>query len=83
MPTTKPTNGRGSRREAQLRETIATNIRHHRQKRGISQMQLAELVNMNHRTISNVERGQDSPSTTLLLDLHRAFKLPVPALMRE
>lgn len=43
-------------------------IKKHRQKQGMSQRQLAKLVGLDHRTISNFERDLTSPK---LSDLER------------
>jgi transcriptional regulator with XRE-family HTH domain len=48
-----------------LRKQLGNRIRELRQKQHISQEQLAELVNLDRRSISNIERGNTFPLSSL------------------
>lgn len=42
----------------QNRETIGKQVRHYREKKGLSQAELAEIMEVNHSTISKIETGK-------------------------
>lgn len=58
-------------------------IREIRTERGISQEDLAELVNVSRQTVSKWENGTVSPSADNLSQLSRALGVPVDALLHE
>lgn len=51
-----------------------------RAERGISRLELARAVGVNHQTIGYLERGDYSPSLELALRLGEVFGLPVEAM---
>ena len=46
-------------------------------KRNLTQEQLAELANVGRNTVSNIERGESSPSIETLEKLAKAFEMDV------
>lgn len=48
-----------------IKKLLGLRIRELRQKRNLSQEQLAELVNLDRRSISNIECGNTFPSSSL------------------
>lgn len=56
---------------------IYNRIRVLRSERGISQMELAAAVGVNHRTIGYIERQQSMPSLSLAWTISDYFELPL------
>lgn len=54
---------------------LGLNIFHLRKGMGISQVELAKLVNVSHSTIHHVEKGINKPSFELLISLQQLFKV--------
>ena len=46
----------------------------------ISQTELGELAGVSRQTISQIERGDYSPSVTLALKIAKVFEVPVEAI---
>ena len=63
-------------------EQLSNRLREERTRRGYTQAQLAELVNVSRKTINTVENGIFVPSTTLALRLARALETTVEALFQ-
>jgi putative transcriptional regulator len=63
-------------------EQLLNRLREERNRRGYTQAQLAELVNVSRKTINTVENGIFVPSTTLALRLARALETTVEALFQ-
>jgi putative transcriptional regulator len=63
-------------------ERLSNRLREERTRRGYTQAQLAELVNVSRKTINTVENGIFVPSTTLALRLARALDTTVEALFQ-
>jgi len=57
--------------------TLTTTIREHRQKAGLKQEDLAELVNVRRETIFRLEKGAYNPSLKLAMDIANIFNLAV------
>lgn len=51
-----------------------------RAERGISRLELAHSIGVNHQTIGYLERGDYSPSLDLALRLSDVFGLPIEAI---
>ena len=51
-----------------------------RAERGISRLELARAIGVNHQTIGYLERGDYSPSLELALRLGEVFGLPIEAI---
>ncbi|MBU0627694.1 MAG: helix-turn-helix transcriptional regulator [Nanoarchaeota archaeon] len=56
------------------------NLKEHRQKSGLSQEKLAELVDVSRQTIISIEGGRYVPSLELALKLAAKFKCRVEGL---
>ncbi|MEM9630119.1 MAG: helix-turn-helix transcriptional regulator [Pseudomonadota bacterium] len=61
---------------------LLTTLKDHRQKAGLTQADLAELVDVSRKTINTVENGVFVPSTILSLKLARALKVTVEDLFQ-
>jgi putative transcriptional regulator len=59
---------------------LIVHLRRHREERGLTQEDLAELVGVTRQTIISIERGRYSPSIELALRLARLFGVPVEVL---
>jgi transcriptional regulator with XRE-family HTH domain len=67
---------------ADLKDTVATNLRRLRHAKGWTQEDLAERVGLSARYIGQVERGQASMSVTVLGRLADALMLEPTELVR-
>ncbi len=56
-------------------------IREIRKGVGVSQEQLAHMVNLTRQTISNFERGVSSPSLLDMKRISQALRVPLPDLL--
>lgn len=56
-----------------LKDIVAANVRHWRHERDMTQEELAGNVGLSFRYIGSVERGQASPSVTVLGKLAEAL----------
>lgn len=54
---------------------LGLNVLYLRKGMGISQVDLAKLVNVSHSTIHHVEKGINKPSYELLISLQQLFKV--------
>jgi putative transcriptional regulator len=61
-------------------DRLENRLREERARRGYTQAQLAELVNVSRKTINTVENGIFIPSTVLALRLARALDTTVEEL---
>lgn len=52
---------------------LYTKIREYRSIYGMSQTELAEIVNVRRETISRLEKGEYNPSLRLAMDIARVF----------
>ncbi|MEO8293996.1 MAG: helix-turn-helix transcriptional regulator [Gemmatimonadota bacterium] len=59
---------------------IYNRLRVLRAERGLSRLDLANAVGVNHQTIGYLERGDYSPSLELAFRLSSYFKLPIEAI---
>lgn len=60
----------------ELKFLLGKRIKELRHKRGFSQQELAELVDIDQRSLSNIECGNTFPSKSLLL-IAQALRVPV------
>ena len=60
-----------------MREEIGGLIRNLRKSRGLSQMQLAEMVGVSYQQIQKYEKGTDNVSVDRLRQLAKALEMPV------
>ena len=56
---------------------LTTKIREYREKQGLTQSELADLVGVRRETIVNLERGRYNPSLKLAMDIAKVFHLTV------
>ncbi len=56
---------------------LITKIKEYREKRGMKQSELAELVNVRRETIVCLENGKYNPSLKLAMDIAKVFNTQV------
>ena len=56
---------------------LITKIKEYREKRGMKQSELAELVNVRRETIVCLENGKYNPSLKLAMDIAKVFNTKV------
>ncbi len=56
---------------------LSTKIKEYRERDGIKQAELAELVGVRRETIVNLERGRYNPSLKLAMDIAKVFQATV------
>ena len=57
--------------------TLITKIKEYREKAGMKQAELAELVNVRRETIVCLENGRYNPSLKLAMDIAKIFSVQV------
>lgn len=60
-----------------LRRQVGALVRHHRERVGLTQSELAEKLDKSLQTIGSIERGQTAPSFDTLSALSAALGVPV------
>ncbi len=60
-----------------MRELISNNVQELRNKKELTQEDLAERSGVSRQTVISIERGNYTPSVMLALKMARIFKLPV------
>ena len=63
-----------------MTERLANRIKSERERLGLTQAALAEMVAVSRKTINTVENGIFTPSTLLALKLAQALNVPVEEL---
>ena len=56
---------------------LLNHLKEYRARIGVNQQQMGELVGVSRQTISQIERGDYSPSVTLALKIAKVFSVPV------
>ncbi len=56
---------------------LLNHLKEYRARIGVNQQQMGELVGVSRQTISQIERGDYSPSVTLALKIAKIFDVPV------
>lgn len=56
---------------------LVTKVKEYREKAGMKQADLAELVNARRETIVHLENGRYNPSLKLAMDIARVFSVSV------
>lgn len=56
---------------------LLNHLKEYRAKIGVNQQQMGELVGVSRQTISQIERGDYSPSVSLALKIAKVFNVPV------
>jgi len=62
--------------------TLASNIRAERNRAGLTQAELAEKINASDSTISLIERGIQTPSIFVVLDIAKVLKININELLK-
>lgn len=60
-----------------LRRQVGVLVRHHRERAGLTQAELADRIDKALETIGRIERGGAAPSFDVLDDLSRVLGVPV------
>jgi transcriptional regulator with XRE-family HTH domain len=68
---------------AKHRKILGDSIRAHRNKAGLTQEKLAELADLHHNYIGEVERGEKTVSVDALIRIAAALKVPLRKLVTE
>ena len=59
---------------------LKNHLKEYRARLGVNQQQMGALVGTSRQTISQIERGDYSPSVTLALKIAKVFEVPVEAI---
>ncbi|MFD6421536.1 helix-turn-helix transcriptional regulator [Streptomyces sp. NPDC060198] len=65
------------------REEIGRRLRAARTAAGLTQIQLADLVGLDHKTVHRIEYATSDPSLSTLLRLAAALDTPLATLVRD
>jgi len=68
--------------EQRVRENIALNIRRYRRRKGLSQEQLAEILDMSQQHISTIENAASTPHVLTLIKIAELFEIKVDDLLQ-
>ena len=66
-----------------LKEVIAANLVHLRQEAGLTQLQLAELLNYSDKAVSKWERGESVPDLRVLIKLADLYHISLDDIVRS
>ncbi|MGN1373118.1 MAG: helix-turn-helix domain-containing protein [Candidatus Coproplasma sp.] len=66
-----------------LKEVIAANLTHLRQEAGLTQLQLAEMLNYSDKAVSKWERGESIPDLRVLIKLAEIYHISLDDLVRS
>ena len=61
---------------------LVTKLKEYREREGLKQAELADLVGVRRETIVNLEKGRYNPSLKLAMDLAKVFRVSVEELFR-
>ena len=61
---------------------LAANIKAERNRKSLSQFELAEKINVSESTISLIERGLQTPSVFLVLDIANLLEIDINELFK-
>ncbi len=61
---------------------LVTKLKEYREREGLKQAELADLVGVRRETIINLEKGRYNPSLKLAMDLAKVFRVSVEELFR-
>jgi len=67
----------------QRNKILASNIRAERNRKGYTQFQLAEKINVSESSISLIERGLQTPSIFVVLDIAKVLEVNINELLRD
>ena len=60
---------------------LYNHLKEYRAKINVNQHEMGQLVGVSRQTISQIERGDYSPSVTLALKIAKVFEVPVEAIL--
>ncbi len=66
-----------------IKSTIAKNIARLRQRKGMTQIELAEQLNYSDKAVSKWERGESLPDISVLLEIAKLFEVTLDYLVQE
>lgn len=61
---------------------LAANIKAERYRKGLSQFTLAELINVSESTVSLIERGLQTPSCFIVVDIAKVWGIDINELTK-
>lgn len=64
-------------------EILGANIKAERNRRRLSQFQLAEKIDVSESTISLIERGIQTPSIFLVFDISKVLNISINELLKD
>ncbi|SNS89945.1 DNA-binding transcriptional regulator, XRE-family HTH domain [Sphingomonas laterariae] len=64
-------------------DKIGANIRRLREARGLTQAELAKAIDANRNTISRIECGQQNVSILILVDISKALRVSLGAILQD
>ena len=67
----------------QRNKMLASNIRAERNRKGYTQFQLAEKINVSESSISLIERGLQTPSIFVVFDIAKVLEVNINELLRD
>ena len=67
----------------QRNKMLASNIRAERNRKGYTQFQLAEKINVSESSISLIERGLQTPSIFVVLDIAKILEVNINELLKD
>ena len=67
----------------QRNKILASNIRAERNRKGYTQFQLAEKINVSESSISLIERGLQTPSIFVILDIAKVLEVNINELLKD
>ena len=56
---------------------LVTKLKEYRERDGLKQADLADLVGVRRETIGNLEKGRDNPSLVLAWNIAKVFQVPI------
>lgn len=68
---------------SELKETIAANLTRLRQEVGLTQVQLADMLNYSDKAVSKWERGESIPDLRVLIQLADIYHITVDDIVKE
>ena len=72
-----------TRMKDERNEILARNIKAERYRKGITQAELAEKIDVSESTISLIERGVQTPSIFLVYDIARFLQIDINDLLKN
>lgn len=69
--------------KSERNKILASNIKAERNRKSLTQFELAEKINVSESTISLIERGLQTPSIFLVFDIAKALQLDINELLKN